>query len=138
MSGVAAGCLVRAWRSAALPARTCWAPARGLAVKKKGGNAAGAEAQSAEAAAAAAGGDGAGEVVNGLNILKDGEEIRLRPDSEYPEWVWELHKPHPSLSELLAQAERDGVDSLDTVQQRRLIRQTSRQKIKENNAAKAK
>jgi large subunit ribosomal protein L54 len=27
----------------------------------------------------------------GLNTLKtDGEEVKLKPDSEYPEWLWKL------------------------------------------------
>ena len=29
-------------------------------------------------------------VVHGLNILKDGSDPAVRPDSEYPDWVWTL------------------------------------------------
>ena len=28
--------------------------------------------------------------VCGSNILKEGENIKLAPDSEYPEWLWSL------------------------------------------------
>ena len=34
----------------------------------------------------------------GLNYFKEGEEIKLKPDSEYPEWLWQLRtdrKPVP-------------------------------------------
>merc|ERR1712071_18029 len=35
--------------------------------------------------------------VCGSNILKEGENIKLAPDSEYPEWLWSLKtdKPQP-------------------------------------------
>lgn len=29
-------------------------------------------------------------VVHGLNIMKEGADPAIRPDSEYPEWVWTL------------------------------------------------
>lgn len=29
-------------------------------------------------------------VVHGLNILKDGTDPSVRPDEEYPDWVWSL------------------------------------------------
>ncbi|KAF4527644.1 hypothetical protein B566_EDAN010868 [Ephemera danica] len=28
--------------------------------------------------------------VCGSNIMKEGEDIKLKPDSEYPEWLWTL------------------------------------------------
>jgi len=27
-------------------------------------------------------------VCAGLNYFKDGEEVPIKPDSEYPEWIW--------------------------------------------------
>nr|SVE76168.1 EOG090X0KWJ [Daphnia hispanica] len=35
--------------------------------------------------------------VCGSNIMKQGEDIHLKPDSEYPEWLWTLRltKPPP-------------------------------------------
>lgn len=38
----------------------------------------------------------------GLNILKkDGTDIELKPDSEYPEWLWDLHVDKgPSLEDM--------------------------------------
>lgn len=39
--------------------------------------------------------------VCGSNIYKTGEDIELKPDSEYPEWLWTLRTgPPPTLDEL--------------------------------------
>jgi len=38
----------------------------------------------------------------GGNFLKEGEEPKLRPHSEYPEWLWTLHtdRQAPDLEEI--------------------------------------
>ncbi|XP_033109547.1 39S ribosomal protein L54, mitochondrial-like [Anneissia japonica] len=37
----------------------------------------------------------------GLNYMKEGPEVELKPDSEYPEWLWDLHiGPPQKLEEL--------------------------------------
>ncbi|KAJ8924180.1 hypothetical protein NQ315_006971 [Exocentrus adspersus] len=37
----------------------------------------------------------------GTNIYKTGEDIRLKPDSEYPDWLWNIRLgPPPPLEEL--------------------------------------
>ncbi|XP_062542974.1 large ribosomal subunit protein mL54 [Armigeres subalbatus] len=33
--------------------------------------------------------------VCGSNLLKTGEDIKLKPDSEYPDWLWSLHVGKP-------------------------------------------
>lgn len=39
--------------------------------------------------------------VCGSNIYKTGEDIKIKPDSEYPEWLWNLRLgPPPTLEEL--------------------------------------
>lgn len=39
--------------------------------------------------------------VCGSNIMKTGEDIKLKPDNEYPEWLWTLRTgPAPPLEEL--------------------------------------
>ncbi|KAF0934800.1 hypothetical protein E2562_028809 [Oryza meyeriana var. granulata] len=38
--------------------------------------------------------------VFGANILKEGSDPKLQPDSEYPEWLWHLLDKRPMLSEL--------------------------------------
>ncbi|XP_076234693.1 mitochondrial ribosomal protein L54 [Calliopsis andreniformis] len=38
--------------------------------------------------------------VCGSNIYKEGEDIKLKPDSEYPEWLWNIPTEPPKLSDL--------------------------------------
>ena len=76
-------------------------------------------------------------IVPGLNILKDGEEIKVKPDSEYPEWVFELHRPLQSLEQLSKRYEADP-SSLSPQETKRLIRQWNRKRIKDTNDDKAK
>lgn len=38
--------------------------------------------------------------VCGSNIYKEGEDIKLKPDSEYPEWLWKIRTEPPKLSDL--------------------------------------
>uniref|UniRef100_A0A182SQC1 39S ribosomal protein L54, mitochondrial n=1 Tax=Anopheles maculatus TaxID=74869 RepID=A0A182SQC1_9DIPT len=33
--------------------------------------------------------------VCGSNVLKQGEDVKIQPDSEYPEWLWKLHVGAP-------------------------------------------
>lgn len=66
----------------------------------------------------------------------------LKPDSEYPEWLWTLLDPLPTKAELVREAQmyfdeggNDAVlDKMDDARLRRLFRLTSRSKIKEENA----
>lgn len=38
--------------------------------------------------------------VCGSNIYKEGEDIKLKPDSEYPEWLWKIRTEPLKLSDL--------------------------------------
>jgi len=39
--------------------------------------------------------------VCGTNIYKEGEDIKIKPDSEYPSWLWTIRTgPPPSLEEM--------------------------------------
>ncbi|OQS07600.1 hypothetical protein THRCLA_20105 [Thraustotheca clavata] len=70
-----------------------------------------------------------------VNILKDGAHPELKAREEYPEWLFTLLEPQPTLGEL----ERKGYDSLETMEEkRRLITLSYRRAIKEKNASKSK
>ncbi|OQR98454.1 hypothetical protein ACHHYP_08621 [Achlya hypogyna] len=70
-----------------------------------------------------------------VNILKDGTHPELKPREEYPEWLYTLLDPKPTLGEL----ERKGYDNLETMEEkRRLITLSYRKAIKEKNASKSK
>lgn len=36
----------------------------------------------------------------GSNVMKSGEDIKLKPDSEYPDWLWSLNTTPNQLHEL--------------------------------------
>ena len=40
------------------------------------------------------------EVATGCALLKGEQDPLLKPDSEYPDWLWRLLDPRPSASEL--------------------------------------
>ncbi|ETW10084.1 hypothetical protein H310_00470 [Aphanomyces invadans] len=70
-----------------------------------------------------------------VNILKDGTHPELKPREEYPEWLFTLLDPKPTLGEL----ERKGYDNLETMEdKRRLIKLSYRKAIKEKNNSKSK
>lgn len=59
----------------------------------------------------------------------------LLPDDQYPAWLWELATPEPSTAELQRLYEQDG---LTLPQMKRLFRYKNKQRIREENAARAK
>ncbi|GKV41318.1 hypothetical protein SLEP1_g48866 [Rubroshorea leprosula] len=72
--------------------------------------------------------------VVGANILKDGADPKLLPDSEYPDWLWHLLDKRPALSEL----RRKNVETLPYEDLKRFVKLDNRARIKENNSVKAK
>ncbi|CAK9808293.1 39S ribosomal protein L54, mitochondrial [Anthophora plagiata] len=38
--------------------------------------------------------------VCGSNIYKEGEDVKLKSDSEYPEWIWDIKTEPPKLEDL--------------------------------------
>lgn len=45
-----------------------------------------------------------------VNILKTGEDPELKPDEEYPGWLWKLASPPPTLGELSVKYEAKAED----------------------------
>lgn len=72
--------------------------------------------------------------VFGANILKDGADPKIMPDSEYPDWLWHLLDKRPPLSEL----RRKNLESLPYEDLKRFVKLDNRARIKENNSMKAK
>ncbi|KAH6835085.1 Mitochondrial ribosomal protein L37 [Perilla frutescens var. hirtella] len=72
--------------------------------------------------------------VYGANILKDGQDPKILPDSEYPDWLWHLTDKRPALSEL----RRKDTESLPFEDLKRFVKLDNRARIKENNSMKAK
>ncbi|KAG6622629.1 Mitochondrial ribosomal protein L37 isoform 1 [Phytophthora cinnamomi] len=68
------------------------------------------------------------------NILKDGAHPELKDKSEYPDWLFTLLDPKPTLGEL----ERTGFDNLEMEEQHRYLVLLNRRTVKANNADKAK
>ncbi|KAB1211789.1 hypothetical protein CJ030_MR6G025602 [Morella rubra] len=72
--------------------------------------------------------------VVGANILKDGADPKVLPDSEYPDWLWHLLDKRPALSEL----RRKKIEALPYDDLKRFVKLDNRARIKENNSIKAK
>lgn len=70
----------------------------------------------------------------GANILKDGTDPPVKPDSEYPDWLWHLLDKQPPLSEL----ERKDPNTMSFPELQRFVKLDNRRRIKENNATRAK
>ncbi|GMY22954.1 54S ribosomal protein L37, mitochondrial-like [Fagus crenata] len=72
--------------------------------------------------------------VVGANILKDGADTKILPDSEYPDWLWHLLDKRPALSEL----RRKNIETLPYEDLKRFVKLDNQARIKENNSLKAK
>ena len=72
--------------------------------------------------------------VVGANILKDGTDPKIMPDSEHPDWLWRLLDKRPTLSEL----RRKDSESLPFEDLKRFVKLDNRARIEGNNAARAK
>lgn len=72
--------------------------------------------------------------VVGANILKEGSDPKVLPDSEYPDWLWHLLEKRPALSEL----KMKNIETLPYEDLKRFLKLDNRAKIKENNSVKAK
>lgn len=68
------------------------------------------------------------------NIYKEGQHAELKDPSAYPEWLFKLLEPQPTLGEL----ERAGFETLELEDQRRYLNLGNRRRVKNTNADKAK
>ncbi|CAI9111528.1 OLC1v1011771C1 [Oldenlandia corymbosa var. corymbosa] len=72
--------------------------------------------------------------VFGANILKEGSDPKILPDSEYPDWLFHLLDKCPALSEL----RRKDLKTLLYEDLKRFVKLDNRVRIKENNSLTAK
>ncbi|KAF3452346.1 hypothetical protein FNV43_RR02779 [Rhamnella rubrinervis] len=72
--------------------------------------------------------------VVGANVLQDGADPKVLPDSEYPDWLMHLLDKRPALSEL----RRKKIETLPFEDLKRFVKLDNRARIKENNSLKAK
>jgi len=72
--------------------------------------------------------------VVGANILKEGTDPKILPDSDYPDWLWHLLDKRPALSEL----RRQNIETLAYDNLKRFVKLDNRARIKDNNSMKAK
>ncbi|XP_018322991.1 39S ribosomal protein L54, mitochondrial [Agrilus planipennis] len=63
----------------------------------------------------------------GSNIYKTGEDVKLKPDSEYPDWLWSIRTgPPPPLEEL----DRNSIEYWRRVRKMGMRRNNQLQKLK--------
>jgi large subunit ribosomal protein L54 len=70
----------------------------------------------------------------GANILKDGTDPKILPNTKYPDWLCQLIDKRPALSEL----RRKNIETLVFGDLKRYVKLDNRARIKENNSLKAK
>jgi large subunit ribosomal protein L54 len=76
------------------------------------------------------------QVATGVNIYQKGQDPPLLPDSEYPDWLWELEKKPKTLKQLKVQAQAGGgYESLSPDDLLRLVKLERKQAIKARNQA---
>ena len=78
------------------------------------------------------------DTATGVNILAKGEDPKLGPDEDYPDWLWELAAPPKTLKQLTAEVADVGPDQLDSADFFRYIKLKRKALIKANNLASAK
>eukprot|EP00250_Pteridium_aquilinum_P031696 c44082_g1_i1 orf=116-532(+) len=74
------------------------------------------------------------KAVLGANILKEGADPPIRPDTDYPDWIFALLRRPLPLSEL----ERRDPEAMTMPELQRFVKLDNRRRVKDNNTLKAK
>lgn len=72
------------------------------------------------------------DIVRGLNIFKDSEAVRVKPDTDYPDWLYTLHMPRASLEQLTTTYISASLSASDT---KRMIKLWNKKRIREHDEA---
>lgn len=75
------------------------------------------------------------EVATGCGLMKGEADPPIRPDSEYPDWLFKMLDPRPTIKELEKAYQEGG---LTISELRRLWRLKNKARIRESNFLKAK
>jgi large subunit ribosomal protein L54 len=78
------------------------------------------------------------KVATGVAIRKGESDPPLLPDDQYPPWLFELMTPEPTTAELQRLYEQGEGEGLTLAQMKRLFRYKNKQRIREDNASRAK
>mmetsp|Transcript_4365 Transcript_4365/g.7455 ORF Transcript_4365/g.7455 Transcript_4365/m.7455 type:complete len:107 (+) Transcript_4365:93-413(+) len=68
-----------------------------------------------------------------INFMKDSPDPVIKPDDEYPEWLFSLTEPLPTKRELVEMIEKDGMEAVSTRHLKLTKRRLTKEQIKENN-----
>ncbi|CAL8467139.1 g6675 [Coccomyxa elongata] len=77
----------------------------------------------------------------GVNYFKKGEDPPLKDDKEYPDWLWKVHEPSPTVYSLQKKAAGDGdleSGDISAAEVKQLIKMENNRSIKDRNFIKAK
>lgn len=72
--------------------------------------------------------------LNEFQPLKEAPVIEELPDKDYPEWLWTVHLPLPTLADL----KKIGFENMTEQQRKRFFKLQRREIIKANNTSTAK
>lgn len=75
------------------------------------------------------------EYATGCNVFSEGEDPKLKPDEEYPDWLWELITPPPTAKQIRQKVEQIGMDELPYHEYKRLQKLDRKAAIKQANRA---
>lgn len=75
------------------------------------------------------------EYATGCNIFQDGEDPKLKPDEEYPDWLWDLVNPPLTAKQIRQNIQDVGMEALPYDEFKRLEKLERKARIKEANRA---
>ena len=69
--------------------------------------------------------------VCGSNIMETGEDIQLKPDSEYPDWLWDIHTGPPKKITDMEPGSKEYLEALKKINIKKALKLKNLSKIKQ-------